>query len=67
MRHTDVLKAIGEAERFLRAANDYQARYHVLEANSPGMADITQMRERATLGRASLDLTRALAKMRRKG
>lgn len=65
MRHVDVLKAQAEAERFLRVAAEYQQAYHAI-AGKEGVAYIPTMIERAALRRASLDLTRALAKMRRR-
>lgn len=69
MRHIDVLRAQAEAERFLRMASEYHAAHHELAVKEttayPEALDSTPMVERAALRRASLDLTRALAKMRR--
>lgn len=71
MRHTDVLKAEAEAARFLLAADEYKHAYDetakIRQTNHPGILEMTPLVERAALRRASLDLSRALAKMRRRG
>ena len=64
MNTIQINTAIAEAERFLDRAKDALAR-HDAGRHFPEMDYLASSRESGALRRASLDLTRALADMRR--
>lgn len=64
MRHKNVMIAKSEAERFLRAVDEFEQRYENDERFKDYMG-ITGFKETAAVKRASLDLTRALADLRK--
>lgn len=59
MKFADVIEAKGEAERFLDRLDKYR------KAWEESLTDTYKMPERAAMLRASLDLTKTLARMRR--
>jgi len=60
MRHAEILEAENEAKRFLSKVNMYKA------AHKAGLVDtVGPSKERASVKRSSLDLTRSLAQMRK--
>ena len=61
MNFADVIEAKVEAERFLDRLDKYRRAWEAKD----NMGDIYKMPERAAMIRSSLDLTKALAKMRR--
>lgn len=71
MKHTALSAAIAEAERFLRAARKLQSveRQDPVNALARGNEWVSSYhpRESGAARRASMDLTRALAEMRRRG
>jgi hypothetical protein len=60
MTKMSILEAVNEAERFLKRAQDL-----MLTPSYKAYPELWPSRESAALRRASLDLTRALAAMRR--
>ena len=77
MKNTDIKKALQEAQRFIDAVHDLNAaeslarleRERLMKQEGPGAglrvhSPLDGSPESATVRRASMDLTRALAKMR---
>lgn len=60
MTNERINAAVAEAERFIALANDVQ-----LERRADRLAESTGTRRSGSLRRASMDLTRALADLRR--
>jgi len=64
MEHKSISEAASACERFMDAVEDYELRMSK-DANFARYAGITGFKETAAVRRASMDLTRALAKMRK--
>lgn len=67
MNRTNLKTAIQEAERFLRRANELDAQTVACRLIDHPDAIVSFPRQQAALKRASMDLTRALADLRRRG
>lgn len=65
MNPETLAKAISEAERFLRIASEVEVFHGLYENGKPHHYLESPTKENAACKRASLDLTRALAQMRR--
>lgn len=66
MKIKNVVIAVAEAERFIDKANDALARQHAEQAATNYKHEYwVQCQENAACKRASLDLSRALSKLRR--